>query len=195
MEQLSRKDQILQALAIMLEAEPDARITTKGLAEKVGVSEAALYRHFPSKTRMFEGLIEFADQAVASRIGAIEAADNPTLIKIGQVLQLVLLFAERNPGIARLLMGGALSGEHERLHRQVAQFFDRLESRIKQLLRQAEIKEQLRTNIPVGLTANLLVATLRGLILQYVHSGFAAKPSEGWSAQWELLQTIVFRNT
>lgn len=194
MEQLSRKDQILQALAIMLEAEPDTRITTKGLAEQVGVSEAALYRHFPSKTRMFEGLIEFADQTISSRIGAIEAADGPTLTKVGQTLQFVLLFAERNPGIARLLTGGALSGEHERLHRQVAQVFDRLESRIKQLLRQAEIKEQLRTKMPVGLTANLLVATLRGLILQYVFSGFASKPSEGWPMQWEQLQTLVFRD-
>ena len=56
----NRREEILQALAEMLESnDGSSRITTAKLAKQVGVSEAALYRHFPSKARMFEGLIEF----------------------------------------------------------------------------------------------------------------------------------------
>jgi TetR/AcrR family transcriptional regulator len=188
----SRKDQILEALATMLEAEPGARITTAGLARQVGVSEAALYRHFPSKTRMFEGLIGYADEAVFTRINQIQASTEGALEQAGQILTLVLLFAERNPGIARLLIGDALAGENERLHRQIEQFFSRVESQLKQLLRQAEFKQGLRTRISPALTANLLMACVEGHIVQFVRSGFSQKPSAGWQEQWGQLQGIVF---
>lgn len=191
-EKTSRKDQILQALAAMLEATPGERITTAGLARQVGVSEAALYRHFPSKTRMFEGLITYAEDATFARINQIQTETPDALTQVGQILTLVLLFAERNPGIARLLTGDALTGEHERLHHQIEQYFNRIESQLKQILRQAEFKQQLRTCISEALTANLLLACVQGQIMQYVRSGFAHRPSAGWQEQWGQLQRLVF---
>ena len=110
----SRKEQILQSLAHMLEAGPGGRITTAGLAREVGVSEAALYRHFPSKAKMFEGLIEFIEEAIFSRINRITEEGNATG-QVEQILTLMLAFTERNPGITRLLTGDALTGENERL--------------------------------------------------------------------------------
>ena len=106
----SRKEQILQALAHMLEAEPGGRITTAGLAREGGVSEAALYRHFPSKAKMFEGLIDFIEEAIFSRINRI-TGEGDALTQVEQILTLILAFTERNPGITRLLTGDALTGE------------------------------------------------------------------------------------
>ncbi len=140
----SRKEQILQSLAHMLEAAPGGRITTAGLAKEVGVSEAALYRHFPSKAKMFEGLISFIEEAIFSRINRI-MEDGKASDQVEQILTLLLAFTERNPGITRLLTGDALTGENARLHQRIQQFYDRVESQVKQVLRDAEFKEGLRT--------------------------------------------------
>ena len=106
----NRKEDILQALAAMLQSNNGQRITTAALAEKVGVSEAALYRHFPSKARMFEGLIEFIENTLLSRINVILEEHKDTQSRTELILQLVLVFAERNPGICRILTGDALQG-------------------------------------------------------------------------------------
>jgi len=124
-----RRQQILEALAQMLEANPGDRITTAGLARQVGVSEAALYRHFPSKSKMFEGLIEFIEDTLFSRIKIILNEEPTAALRCEKMLLLLLAFTDRNPGITRILTGDALAGETERLHHRVAQLFDRFERR------------------------------------------------------------------
>ncbi len=190
--QPSRKEQILQSLAHMLEAAPGGRITTAGLAKEVGVSEAALYRHFPSKAKMFEGLISFIEEAIFSRINRI-MEDGKASEQVEQILTLLLAFTERNPGITRLLTGDALTGENARLHQRIQQFYDRVESQLKQALRDAEHKEGLRTQATPTITANLLLAVAEGRIAQFVRSGFKIKPGQDWPAQWALLQPTLFR--
>ena len=132
-----RRQQILEALAHMLEAGQGSRITTAGLARQVGVSEAALYRHFPSKSKMFEGLIEFIEDTLFSRINIILSEEQFAAVRCEKMLMLLLVFAERNPGLTRILTGDALAGETERLHVRVAQLFDRLETPLKQVIREA----------------------------------------------------------
>jgi TetR/AcrR family transcriptional regulator len=188
-----RREQILQVLASMLQDNPGGRITTAALAAAVGVSEAALYRHFPSKARMFEGLISFIEDSLFSRIARIVAEPGPTAEQIGKILLLVLVFAEKNPGICRVLNGDALAGENERLRTRVSQIFDRLETQLKQLLREAELKEGLRTAITVTSTAGLLLAAVEGRISQYVRTDFRQLPTGNWQEQWQLLGGGLFR--
>jgi len=189
----SRREEILQALATMLESQPGTRITTAKLAAQVGVSEAALYRHFPSKAKMFEGLIEFVEDAIFSRVTLILGEETQALAQIAKILQLLLTFTERNPGITRIFNGDALAGENERLRGRVAQFYDRLETQLKQILREAELREGLRTRITVNSTANLLIAAAEGRIGQFVRSDFKRQPTEGWDEQWQLLSETMFR--
>lgn len=189
---IDRRTQILQALAQMLESSPGARITTAALAKEVGVSEAALYRHFPSKAKMFEGLIEFIEESLFTRISRIIQEENDVQDKIQFILQLTLGFADQNPGMCRLLTGDALAGETERLRKRISQIFDRIETQIKQILREAELKQGLRTSINVAASANLLVATVEGKIRQYVRSEFKHKASSHWAEQWKLLsQSLI----
>lgn len=188
-----RRQQILEALAQMLEANPYDRITTAGLAKQVGVSEAALYRHFPSKAKMFEGLIEFIEETLFSRISIILSEETSAAVRCEKMLTLLLAFAERNPGITRILTGDALAGETERLHQRVAQLYDRFETQLKQVLREAEVKEGLRPVIPLPAAANLLLATAEGRISQFVRSGFQRTPTADWQQQWQLLIQDFFR--
>lgn len=189
----SRKQEILEALARMLEVNPGARITTAKLAEAVGVSEAALYRHFPSKAKMFEGLIEFVEDSIFSRVSLILEEKQEALERCGGILHLLLVFAERNPGITRILNGDALAGETERLRARVAQFYERLETQLKQILREAEMSEGLRPRVTVTAAANLLLACAEGRISQYLRSEFKRKPTEYWDEQWLLLSSHFFR--
>ena len=190
---VSRRQQILEALAHMLEVSPGERITTAKLAKEVGVSEAALYRHFPSKSKMFEGLIEFIEDTLFSRINMIVKEEQQAAVRCEKILALLLAFTERNPGITRILTGDALAGETERLRTRVAQLFDRLETQLKQILREAEINEGIRTTIPVAVAANMLLAAAEGRICQFVRSEFKRKPTENWQDQWSLLMNGFFR--
>jgi len=189
-----RRQQILEALAQMLEANPGSRITTAGLARQVGVSEAALYRHFPSKTKMFEGLIEFIEDTLFSRISLILNEEKTAARRCEKMLLLLLAFTERNPGITRILTGDALAGETDRLHQRVAQLFDRFETQLRQVIREAEMREGLRPVIPLPAASNLLMATAEGRISQYVRSGFKRSPTEDWTTQWDLIIGGFFRD-
>jgi TetR/AcrR family transcriptional regulator len=190
-----RREQILQVLATMLEQHPGGRITTAALAEQVGVSEAALYRHFPSKARMFEGLIVYIEDSLFTRISKIAADGGPTLAQCEKILYLVLAFAEKNPGISRILNGDALAGETERLRVRVSQIMDRLETQLRQVLRDAEVKEGLRTQVTVTSSAGVLLAYVEGRISQYVRTDFRLLPTANWQEQWQLLGSGLFRGT
>ena len=184
---ISRKDQILQALARMLEAAPGQRITTAALAREVGVSEAALYRHFPSKARMFEGLIKFIEDTLFARITRIINGDDSAEIRCHNILLLLLTFCDKNPGMTRLLTGDALAGETERLRERIAQFFGRLEAQLKQVLREAQIRENLKTTISPTILTNLLLASVEGRLVQFVRSEFKVSPLDNWDTQWDFL--------
>jgi len=192
-DKISRREQILQSLAHMLEANSGAKITTAGLAREVGVSEAALYRHFPSKAKMFEGLIGFIEETLFSRVKMIVQSDGNSLKQCEQILTLLLAFVERNPGMARIMTGEALAGETERLRQQISQLFNRLELQLKQILREAELKEGLRTQASATVSANLLMACAEGRIRQFVRSEFKQPPTQGWDDQWPLLAQPLFR--
>ncbi len=190
---VSRRQVILETLAQLLESEPGARITTAGLAKAVGVSEAALYRHFPSKARMFEGLIEFVETTLFERATVIVRDSDSALTQLDNLLQLFILFAEKNPGISRIIHGDALAGETERLRKRVCQLHDRYEMQIRQVIRDAEHKEGLRCTIPAAAAANLLMAVAQGRLAQYVRSDFSQRPSAHWTEQWQLLSAQLFR--
>ncbi len=183
----NRKQQILECLALMLENNNGQRITTAKLAAQVGVSEAALYRHFPSKARMFEGLIEYIEETIFSRINMILADHKETLIRCHHILHVLLVFSERNPGMCRILSGDALMGENERLRTRINQFFEKLETQFKQVLRECKLREGKSFNVSEQALANLLSSYAEGKISQYVRSGFAKKPSQDFNEQWQFL--------
>jgi len=188
----SRAQEILQALARMLETSRGGRITTAALAAELGVSEAALYRHFPSKTRMYEGLIEFIEETIFARVRTIVSDEPDAASQCYRILSLVLTFSEKNPGISRILNGDALTGETGRLHERIAVFFDRLESQLKQTLREAEIRDGLKLSVPVSVAANIMLVSAEGKISQFVRTGFKQPPTQFWSEQWQLITGQMF---
>lgn len=179
-----RKDEILQALAHMLENQQQGRITTATLAREVGVSEAALYRHFPSKASMYEGLIEFIEESLFTRINLILKEQTGTLLRCEHLLTLILAFAEHNPGLCRILTGDALVGEDEDLRNRITRLFDRIETQIRQVLRETEIREGRKVALPATAAASMLLAIVEGRIVQFVRSGFKRNPTHEWPIQW-----------
>jgi len=188
----TRREQILLSLAAMLEQSPGSRITIAQLAKQVGVSEAALYRHFPSKAKMFEGLIEFIEATLFSRITLILAEETNAMGRCGKVLLLLLTFSEKNPGITRILTGDALTGETQRLRIRVSQLFDRLETQLKQILRESEIREGFVVQVEVGVSANLMLSAAEGRLSQFVRSDFLRSPTRDWDLQWRALAKTIF---
>ena len=188
---IPRRQQILETLAQELEKSPGERITTAGLARAVGVSEAALYRHFPIKAKMFEALIEFIEDSVFGLITRILEEEQTCTTRCEKILMLVLGFAERNPGLSRLLVGDVLVGETERLRMRIGQFYERLETQLKQVLREGEMNKELAATLPVSPMANLLLSVAEGRINQFVRSGYRRSPMDLWDDQWQLLLQVI----
>ncbi len=178
-----RKLQILQTLAEMLQDPKGERITTAALAAKLQVSEAALYRHFASKAQMFEGLIEFIEQTVFGLINKIQIEEQDPHKQLKAILPMLLGFAEKNPGMTRVLNGDALVNEDERLQARINQLHDRLESTLKQCLRVATATGTATEEDPAA-RANILLCYVIGRWHLFAKSGFKRQPSEQWEKQW-----------
>jgi TetR/AcrR family transcriptional regulator len=189
----NRRQQILEVLARELETNPGLRITTASLASAVGVSEAALYRHFASKAKMFEALIDFAEEAVFGLINKIISNETDATVRCEKIIQLMLGFSERNPGITRILIGDALLGENERLHARVVQYFERLETQFRQVLREANLSDGPRAISNIEAAANQMLTYTEGKMSQFVRSSFTKKPTEHWDEQWVALKAGLFR--
>jgi len=174
-----RRVQILQALAAMLEQPGAERITTSALAAKLEVSEAALYRHFASKAQMFEGLIEFIEQSVFTLVNQIAEREPEAAARTRKLVIMVLQFAEKNPGMTRVMVGDALVFENERLQERMNQFFDKLESGLKQNLRDAAAAAGAATpTVDAQVRASVIVAFMMGRMQRFARSGFRRLPSE-----------------
>ena len=174
-----RRVQILQTLATMLEQPGADRITTAALAARLQVSEAALYRHFASKAQMFEGLIEFIESSVFTLVNQITEREGSGAAQAQKMVTLLLQFGERNPGMARVMVGDALVFEHERLSLRMNQFFDRLESQLRQSLRAAAEAAGSRTpTVDAQALASALTSLAIGRLQRYARSGFKRLPTE-----------------
>jgi TetR/AcrR family transcriptional regulator len=170
-----RRLQILQTLAAMLEQPDSERITTAALAARIGVSEAALYRHFASKAQMFEGLIDFVDQSVMGLIRQVTDREPAGPQQAERIVALLLQFAEKNPGMSRVMNGEALAFEHERLQERINLLFDKIEAQLRQSLKTADAPA---SNAEVQVVASLLVAFMQGRLQRFARSGFKRLPSE-----------------
>jgi TetR/AcrR family transcriptional regulator len=181
-----RRLEILKALAEMLGAQRWDRVTTAALAERLDVSEAALYRHFASKAQMYEGLIEFIEQSVFSLANRISEDESDGRRQAHKLLEMLLAFAEKNPGMVRVMTGDALVGEHERLHARMNQFFDRFEATLKQSLRLAASQGE-GGDGEASARAGALMRYALGSLHQYAKSGFTKKPTEALDTQTRYL--------
>src|SRR5450830_154867 len=184
-----RRAQILQALASMLEQPGAERITTASLAARLDVSEAALYRHFASKAQMFEGLIEFIEQTVFSLVNQIVAQEGVSGARqAGKVITMVMQFAEKNPGMTRVMVGDALVFENERLQQRMNLFLDKIESTLKQSLRgAAELNGSATPSMDAQVKASVLTAFLVGRLQRFARSNFKRLPSEHLAASLLLM--------
>jgi TetR/AcrR family transcriptional regulator len=178
-----RRLEILQALAAMLEQPKWGKITTAALAGKLDVSEAALYRHFASKAQMYEGLIEFIESSVFSLANKITADETDGRKQADRLLEMLLAFAEKNPGMVRVMTGDALVGEHERLQARMNQFYERFESTLKQALRTPGEGGQKAADADAAAQAGTLIRYALGCLHQYAKSGFTKKPTDSLAAQ------------
>ncbi len=184
-----RRLQILQTLAGMLEQPGAERITTAALAGRLQVSEAALYRHFASKAQMFEGLIEFIETSVFQLTGGITASETASgLQQARSILTVLLQFGEKNPGMVRVMVGDALVFENERLQQRMNQFFDRIESSLRQCLRPALAGDGATTpTVDASVQASVLTAFAIGRLQRFARSGFRRLPTEHLDASLQRL--------
>jgi len=173
-----RRVQILQALAGMLEQRGAERVTTSALAARLGVSEAALYRHFASKAQMFEGLIEFIEQSIFTLVNQIAEREAVHAVRLRKLVTLVLQFAEKNPGMTRVMAGDALVFENERLQERMNQFFDKLEASLKQTLREAASTSAATPTVDAQVRASVIIAFMLGRLQRFSRSGFKRLPTE-----------------
>ena len=178
-----RQLDIMQSLAKMLQAKGPVKVTTASLANECGITEAAIYRHFPSKKKIYEGLVDFCEQSLFDLIGDINSSKDDHLKKVLKIMILLVSFSEKNPGLARLLTREAFSIDEASLDDRIKQMFSKIELQIKQNLQKYEQQTKKKLALPSASSANLLLAFVEGVIQQFVRSGFTEKPTQRISDQ------------
>ena len=178
-----RQLDIMQSLAKMLQAKGPVKVTTASLANECGITEAAIYRHFPSKRKIYEGLVDFCEQSLFDLIGDINSSKEDHIEKVSKIMILMVSFSEKNPGLARLLTREAFSIDEASLDDRIKQMFSKIELQIKQNLQKYEQQTKNKLALPSASSANLLLAFVEGVIQQFVRSGFTEKPSQRISDQ------------
>ena len=187
-----RKDQILQTLAQMLENPAGEKATTAALAARLGVSEAALYRHFRGKAEMFEGLIGFIEQTLFALVNKITTEEKSGVRQLETILGILLAFAQKNRGMTRVLVGDALVNEDERLQTRINQLNERLEAALKQALRFGVSQGEIAQEVDIAAQANLMMSFVMGRWHQFARSGFKRDPVELWAKQWrQLMEGVI----
>lgn len=184
-----RRQQVLEVLIKLLNSEDGMqRITTERLAQEVGVSEGALYRYFPSKTKMFEALIEQIEITLNSYVN-VAKRQNTTAEAIKAILRSVIDFAQKNPGVTRILTGHALMFEDKLLKNKVAKFFDGLELQFINILQMSKLREG-KAFADERALAGYLVNFCEGQFVRLVRSHFAFNPQQNFEKQWIYLKPL-----
>ena len=189
-----RQLDIMQSLAKMLGEKGPVKITTSLLANECGITEAAIYRHFPSKKKIYSGLVDFCEQNIFDLISNINSSDGNELEKVKKILILLVTFSEKNPGLARLLTREAFSVDETSLDQRIGQMMSKVELLIKQNLQNYEQETKNKLGLPTATAANLLLACSEGIIQQFVRSGFQDSPSKRISDQFEFLISSLDSN-
>ena len=184
-----RKNIILESLAGMLEERNMSKVTTALLAEKSGITEAALYRHFPSKRSIYAELFAFCDNAIFSKCNELKKENISSKEKIKNAFIFFMIFVEKNKGFARLLSREALSSNEQNVSDNVNQFYERYELFVRQVLK--EDANNLVTQ--PGISAQLIVTSLEGNVSRYIRSKFKDSPSSYIENVWELLSISIFK--
>ena len=177
----------MQNLAKMLGAKGPVKVTTALLASECSITEAALYRHFPSKRKIYSGLVDFCEQNLFELISNINASDEESLVKTKKILLILVAFCEKNPGLARLLTREAFSVDETSLDERIKQLMSKIELQIKQNLQKFEQESKKKLALTTASSANLLLACAEGLIQQYVRSGFEDIPNKRAGEQFDFL--------
>ena len=189
-----RQLDIMQNLAAMLGQKGPVKITTALLANQCGITEAAIYRHFPSKKKIYSGLVDFCEQNIFDLIATINTSDSDYLEKTKKILNLLVNFSEKNPGLARLLTREAFSIDETTLDERIGQMMSKIELIIKQNLQKYEQTTKAKLALPTASSANLLLASAEGFIQQFVRSGFQDAPSKRVKDQFEFLVKALAAN-
>ena len=189
-----RQLDIMQNLAVMLGQKGPVKITTALLANQCGITEAAIYRHFPSKRKIYSGLVDFCEQNIFDLIATINTSDSDYLEKTKKILNLLVNFSEKNPGLARLLTREAFSIDETTLDERIGQMMSKIELIIKQNLQKYEQTTKAKLALPTASSANLLLASAEGFIQQFVRSGFQDAPSKRVKDQFEFLVNALVAN-
>ncbi len=192
-EKKERKLIILQSLAGMLEERDAIKITTAELAKRSEISEAAIYKHFPSKRRIFEELVIFFEDNIFPRISMMKKEMSPQDLS-GNIIALVLNFCDKNKGFSKILTREAFTADESKINEKVSIIFDKLNLEIKQSLQEFEKVNKKKINLNIALAADLLLACLEGQIQSFVRSKFRKDVAQSWTEQWDFLAKVIFPN-
>jgi len=188
-----RQIDIMQKLTSMLERKGPVKITTSALAKECGITEAAIYRHFPSKRKIYSGLVDFCEDNIINLIAKINTEMEDPILRVRNILNLLISFCEKNPGMAKLLTREAFSENEAKLDERIVQFFSKVELHLKQNLQKYEQKTKGKLSLPASSAANLLLCHTEGIIQQFVRSGFQNKPSEQFKPQIDILLKSIIK--
>ncbi|MBF0427563.1 MAG: TetR family transcriptional regulator [Magnetococcales bacterium] len=176
-----RRVEILQAVMSLLE-KGNRRVTTADLAVEVGLSEAALYRHFTGKQAIFQALAEYLRDHLLRPAGLITDGGSP-LLQLRRLFEYHLRFFSEHPGLCRIFLMEEVvvtRSESKEMNKVLSEY----SNQVKQIMAAAQEAGELPGDLDLGQATNFLVGLIQSSTLRFVISGFTAHPTGEASVLW-----------
>ena len=187
----NRQINIMQTLVSMLESKEPIKITTAELAKRCEITEAAIYKHFPSKRKIYEGLLIFVRKIYFQNIIHQKEVSSPETPF--NICTLILAFCEKNKGICKILTREVLTPDEIKIEEKVNHLFERFELEIKLAFQNYEQSSKAKFNLTPTDSAGLVISILEGKIQSFVRSNFKRKVLEEWNEYSSKLMLTIYK--
>lgn len=146
-------------------------ITTAAIARKMGLTQGALFRHFPTKDAIWEAVMDWVAARLLARVDHAIAAHDAPLASLEAVFLTHVDFVAEHPGVPRMLFGELQRAEDTAAKRAARSLLAAYAKRVRQLIVRGQERAELSRDVESGAAATLFIGTIQGLVMQALLSG------------------------
>ncbi len=167
-----RQAQIIEATGKLLMQKGIKGLTTKNLAQEIGFTEGALYRHFKSKEDIIALLLSYFANSIQERLSKIMEENESAEIQLQQVFNSQFVYLQQNPHCVIAILSEGLFNETERMNTAISHVFDVKMKFLNQIIEKGKKEQKITSQLETNEVIHLLAGSFRLMILKWRFANF-----------------------
>jgi AcrR family transcriptional regulator len=188
---MTRKQQIAQAAMEIISEEGMHNLVMVKIAKRIGVTDAALYKHFNSKDDMLLYMIEELEQSMVTKfIEHVGNIEDP-FEKLHKLLSMQLEFIEQNKGIPRIIFSESLQQQNKTIKAKIENLLSNYLDMIRNILKSAEDSGHISEEIDIDATSTIFVGMIQASVIFWTLAHFSYSLKDKQASLWQEFRKII----